>query len=216
MEFIDVVIENRLASANLVFRNSFGITIEDTEYSDSTLAEICYNLGQGLAQLSTADFTVVGARVYKMAYDTNVQKPLQWERIGTLLQEELSYTGGRTALPATNMPYGFGAYYRQVDSRITGRSGKLILKVGFWEEMLKARYTKWDIESGSVGTTQYNTAFTSVTGVTGKWGMFFATGTNVLGSRMVNYHKGSNEPSVVKSLKFQQVQKYRIPRPSVD
>jgi hypothetical protein len=214
--FLDVVLENRLRAQNIVFRNSFTIGISDLEPESSFLEGIATDLGDGLADLSTSDFSVSGYRIYQVQYGGNALKPEKWERIGTLLQGELDVVGTRTALPTSNMPYGFGAYIIQSDSRITGRSGKIILKTGFWEAMLKATFTKWVLEP-SVGTTEWNSKWASVvTSSTGSWGKYMYGGSEVTDAHMVNLHSGTGNASPITKMAVKNINKYRLPRPSVD
>lgn len=211
--YVDIVIENALKVQNLFFRTSFHVNIGMQEPNEGTLLPIVYDLGQGLATISTLDYVVSGYRVYQMGYNNGLN-PLKWFREGTLLQGELNYTGGRSALPATFMPYGFGLYVVQNDTRITGRSGKLILKVGFWEQMVSATYTKWKLEPG-VGLTEFNASWNSLQDLTtGKWGKYYDAGS--ASDKMVNLHKGTATGTNVTSMTIKSMNKYRLPRPRVD
>lgn len=213
--FTDIVLENRLRDQNIVFRNSFNLAFPVELPEEQVLLDAATSLANGLAELSCSNYSVSGFRIYQVHYGTNPAKPNKWERVGTLLQGELDIIGKRNALPTTNMPYGFGAYIVQSDTRISGRSGKLILKVGFYEQMLKATFTKWTLESGA-GTTEWLGKWNgTVNDNAGYWGKFMDGGTDTT-AVMVNLHNGSSEATLVTKMTLKNINKYRLPRPSVD
>ncbi len=215
MQYVDIVLENLLLDVNSPFRTSF--SMEKVVPGDFTIGEIegiATVLATGLARMSCSNYKVRGFKAYLMEYGSGIESN-QWARVGVLVQGELDIAGTRSALPLTKMPYGMGMYVIQNDTRVTGRSGKLVLKTGFWEEMVTAYPTSWRIEGGSVGATQWNSAWALNVGEGGSWGQYFATGTND-DFKMVNLHKGSDVPSYVTRFTQKNINKYRMPKPTLD
>lgn len=209
----EIVIENFLTLTNSPFRTSFTMAYwENDMVEESRLVATATDLATGISKLSTMDYKVSGYRVYNLEYvvEAGVGK---WKRNGTILQGELNIVGLRQALPITRFPYGVGCYVIKTDTRIQGRSGKMLLKTGFWEEMLAARSGTWALDGAGTGFTQWNTNWLAVQNLsTGDWGKYYATGVNVP-EKMVNCHKNVPNPSVVKGMILKHLQKYNMPKP---
>jgi len=213
VQTLDFVIDNFLEDTQSPFRTSFNMQNMTTlPFSNGELTGIATLLSTGLAKMSASNWKVRGFKVYQVEYNTDTTKPLSWVRTGVLLQGEMNIAGTRQALPITKLPYGVGMYIVQNDSRVTGRPGKLLLKVGFWEEMVTAYSTVWKIQGTGTGITGWNNAYAGVTANDGEWGRYFADGIDT-DAKMVNLHKGTDTPSVIVSFTQKHINKYRMPKP---
>ena len=201
---------NVLRSLNIGFKNSFDVSLAN--YSTPGLIQIAADFALGLAKLSTSDYSVTGASIAEVTYNTNNDG--KWVAGSTILQITVDETGTRSALPASRTPYGFGVLISQLGVSSSGRTGKLILKTGFWEEMVQATMTRWSFQSGT-GTTEWLSRWAAVMNLTtGEFGKYMATGANE--AKLVNLHKGNPIASENTEWVTRNLNRYRLPRAMVD
>lgn len=201
-------------ASNCLFRTSYDLW--KPSLMDFTLTDIlnCESILKNFYQQMLADtMRMVEIRTSAMVYDAT-EFPLDWSEGAPLGLTEYSVTGTRP-LTGEPMTLGFGNYILQKDLRVGGRSGRMILKFGFTEQMVQASLSRWYYQT-SVDTGEWTTAWTAqLAEPSGNIGRLFHSGQSAE-VKLCNYHKGQDTPSTHTGWISKWLSAYKTPRPSVE
>jgi len=201
-------------SSNVVMRNSYDFhSTDELDWTEADILNVEAVLMSFYENLLADTMRLVQIRTASMKYETLGGKN-DWVEDTPLKISELSVTGTRL-LEGEALPVGFGNYITQSDLRAGGRSGRIILKFGFTEEMVQASISRW-FYSVSADTGRWTDAWTAQNAKpNGNLGSLMAGG-SYPDIKLVNLHKGNNIPAVHTVWNSKWLRAYATPRPSVE
>jgi len=201
-------------ASNCLFRTSYDFNkVDDTDFEPAEIDNTEAVIVAFYEQLLATTMRLVEVRTIGMVFDA-LGAPGIWSEGLPIKLSEVSATGTRV-ITGQPLPLGFGNYITQKDNRMGGRSGRLILKFGFTEQMVSASISRWFYED-SVDTGYWVGAWNStVNDPAGLIGQLFLNGT-FASVKLVNLHKGVDIPSIQTGWISKWLSSYKTPRPSVE
>ena len=200
--------------SNCLFRTSYDFYKPSLE--DFTTADVLNTqavVSNFYMNMLATTMRMVEIRTTAMVFDA-LGFPGEWSEGEPLGLTEFSVTGTRP-LVGEPLTVGFGNYVVQKDLRLGGRSGRMILKFGFSEEMVQASLSRWFFQT-STDTGEWTTRWTSqLADPDGNIGQLFASG-NLPNIKLCNFHKSFDTPVSQTGWISKWLSAYKTPRPTVE